>query len=301
MFTETVTYNIWNTTSSWLTAHSSQQVSRMYDPLVGRMLSPDIVIQNPEYSQSYNRYSYCFNNPLRFTDLSGYVVRGRNDVLNPQYFIWLKSSNSKNGNSFNTDIVEGLPMMMEDNYTVDEQGYIKLVEKTNDDFDILYTKASWDSGEKDDFIKLDKGILDKGKSIPLEDVEYNKYDVNYYSVNDDVKATDLFEFLANNTNVEWSQTLVGSTDSNNNYISTSHHEKKELYQYFLFVNGWTIRGHNHNHPMNAYPSNNDKKWAQNVTSKFPTATLKIYLNGIYYEYDKFGMSESSIFKYYINY
>ena len=76
MFKETITYNTWNTTSSWLTAHSSQQVSRMYDhPLVGRMLSPDIVIQDPEYSQSYNRYSYCFNNPLRFTDPSGYVVR----------------------------------------------------------------------------------------------------------------------------------------------------------------------------------------------------------------------------------
>ena len=74
MYTETVTYNTWNTTSSWLTAHSSKQV--------GRMLSPDIVIQNPEYSQSYNRYSYCFNNPLRFTDPSGYVVRGRNDVPN---------------------------------------------------------------------------------------------------------------------------------------------------------------------------------------------------------------------------
>ncbi len=24
-----------------------------------------------EYSQSYNRYSYCFNNPLRLTDPSG--------------------------------------------------------------------------------------------------------------------------------------------------------------------------------------------------------------------------------------
>ena len=56
---------------------------RMYDPLVGRMLSPDIVIQNPEYSQSYNRYSYCFNNPLRFTDPSGYVV---NDIWPPDDF-----------------------------------------------------------------------------------------------------------------------------------------------------------------------------------------------------------------------
>ena len=47
---------------------------RVYDPLVGRMLSPDILIQDPELSQAYNRYSYCLNNPLRFTDPSGYVV-----------------------------------------------------------------------------------------------------------------------------------------------------------------------------------------------------------------------------------
>ncbi len=47
---------------------------RLYDPLVGRMLSPDIVIQDEQNSQAYNRYSYCFNNPLKFTDPSGYVV-----------------------------------------------------------------------------------------------------------------------------------------------------------------------------------------------------------------------------------
>ena len=77
-----------------------------------------------EYSQSYNRYSYCFNNPLRFTDPSGYVVRGRNDVLNPYFLYYDFSSFSSDGSSFNTDIVEGSPMMMEDNYIVDEQGYI---------------------------------------------------------------------------------------------------------------------------------------------------------------------------------
>jgi len=47
---------------------------RLYDPILGRMLSPDIVVQDEQNPQAYNRYGYCFNNPLRFTDPSGYVV-----------------------------------------------------------------------------------------------------------------------------------------------------------------------------------------------------------------------------------
>ncbi len=44
---------------------------RLYDPLVGMFLSPDNYIQDPGYTQSYNRYSYCINNPLIFTDPDG--------------------------------------------------------------------------------------------------------------------------------------------------------------------------------------------------------------------------------------
>ncbi|HEX5003161.1 MAG TPA: FG-GAP-like repeat-containing protein [Bacteroidia bacterium] len=44
---------------------------RLYDPQIGRMLSPDNYVQDPGSSQSYNKYSYCFNNPLKFTDPSG--------------------------------------------------------------------------------------------------------------------------------------------------------------------------------------------------------------------------------------
>lgn len=44
---------------------------RLYDPLLGRFLSPDKYIQAPFYSQNYNRYSYCINNPLKYTDESG--------------------------------------------------------------------------------------------------------------------------------------------------------------------------------------------------------------------------------------
>lgn len=46
---------------------------RVYDPGLGRMLSPDPVTQAPENGQNYNRFTYAFNNPLKYTDPSGYV------------------------------------------------------------------------------------------------------------------------------------------------------------------------------------------------------------------------------------
>ena len=68
-----------------LTAHSTNSEilqillqtmnGRMYDPVIGRVLSPDKVIQAPGYTQSYNRYSYCMNNPLRYTDPSGWQLQ----------------------------------------------------------------------------------------------------------------------------------------------------------------------------------------------------------------------------------
>ncbi|WP_291582855.1 FG-GAP-like repeat-containing protein [Bacteroides sp.] len=44
---------------------------RMYDPLLARFLSPDPFVQMPDFSQSFNRYSYCVNNPLIYTDPDG--------------------------------------------------------------------------------------------------------------------------------------------------------------------------------------------------------------------------------------
>lgn len=44
---------------------------RMYDPVVGRFLSPDPYVQDMTNPQNFNRYSYCLNNPLKYTDPSG--------------------------------------------------------------------------------------------------------------------------------------------------------------------------------------------------------------------------------------
>ena len=45
---------------------------RVYDPRIGRFVSADPIVQAPTFSQSYNRYAYVMNNPLAYTDPSGF-------------------------------------------------------------------------------------------------------------------------------------------------------------------------------------------------------------------------------------
>jgi RHS repeat-associated core domain len=45
--------------------------ARLYDPVVGRFLSPDPYVQAPEMTQNFNRYTYAMNNPLKYTDPDG--------------------------------------------------------------------------------------------------------------------------------------------------------------------------------------------------------------------------------------
>ena len=47
---------------------------RIYDQKLGRFLQADPIIQDPMNTQSLNRYSYAWNNPLNATDPSGYFV-----------------------------------------------------------------------------------------------------------------------------------------------------------------------------------------------------------------------------------
>jgi RHS repeat-associated protein len=47
---------------------------RVYDPYIGRMTSADPVVGDPMNGQSWNRYSYVYNNPLALTDPTGYCA-----------------------------------------------------------------------------------------------------------------------------------------------------------------------------------------------------------------------------------
>ncbi len=87
---------------------------RFYDPVVGRFLSPDIIVQNPNNTQCYNRYSYCINNPLKYTDPSGWSygpiqalryaemmeLRAFWDRLNTWQPSTIRSGSSSSGNGY---------------------------------------------------------------------------------------------------------------------------------------------------------------------------------------------------------
>ena len=66
---------------------------RLYDPTLGRFLSPDNYVQEPDNSQSFNRYSYCLNNPLKYTDPSGELF-GIDDLGIALAFAGLSAANS---------------------------------------------------------------------------------------------------------------------------------------------------------------------------------------------------------------
>jgi RHS repeat-associated protein len=53
---------------------------RVYDPALGMFLSPDNYVQQPDNTQNFNRYTYCVNNPLMYSDATGEVF-GIDDAI----------------------------------------------------------------------------------------------------------------------------------------------------------------------------------------------------------------------------
>jgi len=64
---------------------------RIYDPEISRFLSPDPFIQDPYNLLNYNRYTYCLNNPLKYSDPTGFIAQMEDPPeVNMQNASWLK-------------------------------------------------------------------------------------------------------------------------------------------------------------------------------------------------------------------
>ena len=111
---------------------------------------------------------------------------------------------------------------------------------------------------------------------------------NYIKMNNDDKATKLFEFVAKNSKIEWSQIKYGSKS---NYLSTSYMKHSEpggvKLMYDLTVGKYTVREHIHSHPTSTtgpsgyHPSHKkgqdaDKRYAEWIKTYNPSVKLKVY-------------------------
>ena len=73
---------LWTGVSAWAIANPENRCSRVaagaisntryYDPELGRFIQADTTIPDLSNPQSYNRYSYVLNNPLRYTAPTGH-------------------------------------------------------------------------------------------------------------------------------------------------------------------------------------------------------------------------------------
>ena len=113
--------------------------------------------------------------------------------------------------------------------------------------DVLQTGSM---NDKSEFV-VESSLSLKGKM--------KKTQTDVYETTNDTDGTNAFEYLAENTDVEWSQTKTGKTSNNKNYLSTSHDalvdRNIKIVLNIIYKNKVHIREVNHSHPSgNLLPS-----------------------------------------------
>ena len=84
--------------------------ARYYDPGIGKFISPDSIIPNYFNPQFLNRYSYCLNNPLKYTDSTGHFLDWIFDAASIVFDIGQLIANPswENGGYLAADVVLGV-------------------------------------------------------------------------------------------------------------------------------------------------------------------------------------------------
>ena len=79
--------------------------ARWYDPALGRFTSPDTIIPQQQGVQAWDRYAYTNNNPVKYTDPSGYSVDCAMGEENCEAGVYVEPEN---------DVVDGPPTTLPD-------------------------------------------------------------------------------------------------------------------------------------------------------------------------------------------
>ncbi len=120
---------------------------RIYDPTIARFISADPTIPYVFDSQSFNRYSYTRNNPLKYVDLNGYIdsYSSKNSVDKDSDSFSENNKDDDSGDSKDDDIE--VSISKEDG--VLSYGAYFTIEYHSDPLDSLYSGDPYESGDDD--------------------------------------------------------------------------------------------------------------------------------------------------------
>jgi RHS repeat-associated protein len=142
-----------------------------------------------------------------------------------------------------------------DDYKLKRDGNIEFVRRTDDEVDKLYATNQDGSINKDKSIDVHKGVLDKKIETPPMETPYA-----HTTLTDNFnkrEARNLFEFLANNSDVEWGLITNGQKETGRDVVGTrifSSHERignealtKVIKQYLHDESNRTMLEMSHSH------------------------------------------------------
>ncbi len=231
--------------------------ARMYDGTIGKFSTIDPLC---EKNHNITPYHYCHNNPWNRIDPNG-----------------------------------------QDDYMLNRDGHLKFLKSTDDDNHTVFAQNEDGSIKEGTNIIVSKSFVNSkvtntysGRRNSDVDKSVSTYSVDFYSSTDEQESTTFFEFAANNTDVEWSNTDISSSNGDFNIVATSHNESSELGQRAIIDGAYGCDYTNshinyayHSHlPTSVGLSYGDIKFANDAIAKNPNIVLKIYNRVSYQRFDK---------------
>ncbi len=130
---------------------------RVYDPDLGLFLSPDPVLQDPANALNYNRYSYVLNNPLKYTDPSGYLFYYKGAWIS-NYKDWVSNPFGSSGGGCFESPATGGGSRRGDSRLDAYSAFVKSLGTGGIELVITYTDWYQNKGTNGEFVKTNTSV-----------------------------------------------------------------------------------------------------------------------------------------------